>query len=142
MIYRFHPNRQMAKTEGLMGIVKAEAPTETRTRHTALLAGFNEDLFNLWGGKLDLLKSFFLGWKKNLRPFESILHTTQFSWAYGDPVAIKPFILSQDDPRSSRLKAEYYPEGGHSSQYADNFVLEKFKVSVGCMLLKSNNNPI
>lgn len=33
-----------------MGLVKTDAPTETRPRHVALLAGFNEDIFNIRNG--------------------------------------------------------------------------------------------
>ncbi|VUZ40331.1 unnamed protein product [Hymenolepis diminuta] len=110
---------RMAETKGVMGIVKAEAPTETRPRHVALLSGFNEDLFNIWGF-----------WKRNLHPFESILHNAQFSWAYGDPVAIKPFLVEATDRRSSSMKLEYYPEISHNSMYADDFVLKKFKTFI------------
>ncbi|KAM3181216.1 hypothetical protein ACTXT7_014806 [Hymenolepis weldensis] len=115
----------MAGTKGVMGIVQAEAPTETRPRHVALLSGFNEDLFNIWGF-----------WKRNLHSFESILHNVQSSWAYGDPVAIKPFLVAKTDKRSSRMKLEYYPETSHNSMYADNFVLKKFKAFIETDLKK------
>lgn len=130
----------MAETKGVMGIVKAEAPTETRPRHVALLSGFNEDLFNIWGCEyLFCISSLVSVWKRNLHPFESILHNAQFSWAYGDPVAIKPFLVATTDRRGSSMKLEYYPEISHNTMYADDFVLKKFKVSWILFLFSINN---
>uniref|UniRef100_A0A5K3FEZ0 GPI ethanolamine phosphate transferase 1 n=1 Tax=Mesocestoides corti TaxID=53468 RepID=A0A5K3FEZ0_MESCO len=107
---------RISSSKGQVGVVRADVPTETRPRHVALLAGFNEDASNLRNA-----------WRTNIQPFDAIVHHTQRTWAYGDPVALRPFILSNADPRSGRLKFEHYGDGPHHSAYADHFVLEKFR---------------
>ncbi|KAL5969923.1 GPI ethanolamine phosphate transferase 1, partial [Taenia solium] len=69
-------------------------------------------------------------WKANIRPFNAILHNTQFSWAYGHPVALSSFKLLPDDPRNQRLKLEHYSAVSYSHSYADDFVLDKFQAFV------------
>ena len=44
-------SRNITKSGGEYGFVEAEAPTETRPRHVAMLAGFNEDIANIKSGK-------------------------------------------------------------------------------------------
>uniref|UniRef100_A0A915EW50 GPI ethanolamine phosphate transferase 1 n=1 Tax=Echinococcus canadensis TaxID=519352 RepID=A0A915EW50_9CEST len=119
-------------TWGQMGLVKAEPPTETRPRHVALLAGFNEDIFNIRNGTVKPLIAK-IPWKTNIRPFNAILHNAQFSWAYGDPVALSSFKVLPDDPRNQRLKLEHYNTASYSPTFADDFVLNKFKM-VKCTL--------
>ncbi|BHF64318.1 hypothetical protein SprV_0200732000 [Sparganum proliferum] len=39
--------KNITRKYGISGIVKANAPTESRPRHTAVLAGFEEDIANI-----------------------------------------------------------------------------------------------
>lgn len=71
-----------------------------------------------------------LAWKTNVRPFDAILHNTQFSWAYGHPVALSSFKLPSNDPRNLRLKLESYNTIFYSPTFGDDFVFDKFQVCV------------
>ncbi|VDM30753.1 unnamed protein product [Hydatigera taeniaeformis] len=108
-----------------MGLVKADIPTETRPRHVALLAGFNEDIYNIRNA-----------WRTNIRHFDTILHNTQFSWAYGHSVALSPLKLPPGDPRNLRLKLEDYNAVPYDPILVDKFVFNKFQAFITFDLAK------
>uniref|UniRef100_A0A0X3P1B0 GPI ethanolamine phosphate transferase 1 n=1 Tax=Schistocephalus solidus TaxID=70667 RepID=A0A0X3P1B0_SCHSO len=62
----------ITRTYGISGVVKANVPTESRPRHTAILAGFEENIANIK-----------TGWSRSVQPFESVFNNVEVSWAFG-----------------------------------------------------------
>ncbi|VDK84251.1 unnamed protein product [Dibothriocephalus latus] len=90
---------------GISGVVKANSPAESRPRHTAIFAGFEEDIANI--------KS---GWSKSVQPFESVFNNVGASWAFGIET-----VLNYFDANIRRMS--------HGNSLSDFQVLQAFLTS-------------
>lgn len=86
---RIHDNR----SEAFFASSYTQAPTESRACHTAMLAGFWEDMANM--------KVF---WKKNAYPFDHVLNHANRAWAIGGPDVVDFF----SGPESVSIKSFPY----------------------------------
>jgi len=72
--------RLAADESSICGASISQAPTESRACHTAMLAGFWEDMANLK-----------VLWKQNFLSFDHVLDKVNYSWAFGGPDVVNFF---------------------------------------------------
>jgi hypothetical protein len=91
----------------------ADAPTESRPNHVAMLSGFPEELSNT-----------FNRWKKNGRPFDHLLARASKSFAFGGPDVVEFF-------KAENARIESFPYDKYHSEWnptaLDLWSLEKYR---------------
>ncbi len=131
--------RSSGQSRGVVGIMKAESPTESRPRHTAMFAGVNEDISYIRNGKClcsclknlltFLIKSHqrveIIGWHVDDDPYESIFQLTQRSWVYGDDDIRIPLTVN-DSAINERMLLR---EAKEPNVTDDEVLLAAFRVS-------------
>lgn len=98
----------------IWGLSMADAPTESRPNHVAMLAGFPEELSNVWNA-----------WKSNGRPFDHLLKRASVAYGWGESGVVDHF----EGPDHVHLETfpNYLPGLTEDPSELDQWTLKKYK---------------
>lgn len=98
----------------IWGLSMADAPTESRPNHVAMLAGFPEELSNIWHA-----------WERNGRQFDHLLKRASVAYAWGESSVLDHFEGS--DHVHLVTFPDYLPGIVEDPSELDRWTLEKYK---------------